>query len=1382
MRLKNPITAIAISIFILLTCYHTARAGSPQFVKNFNVQQPFSFEENKGQLADEKGNVLKDILYYGWDNSSGIFCFKDKIAFVFKKTTSKGNLSRKTNPIFKGANHNDSVVVTAVRMEMCFIGANPELKVIAEQPQAEYNNYYLAHCPDGITANSFNKIIYKNIYPDIDLVLVARDKGMEYSFIVYPGGDVNSIRMQWNGVDSIYYKPEEGRIKYISALGYLQEGKLKTYLQDGSKIQCQYHLNNKQLGFTVGHYPATEILTIDPYINWYKTFGDSGNESSVSIAPDVNGDVYITGSTDRKTGIASFGAYQSAYSGNGDIFISAYSLGGKHRWSTYYGTASKEDAGGIAVDKSNNIYITGYTQSSTGLASSGAFQTKGGGAEDVFIARFSSTGKLSWSTYFGGAGSDMATDIALDDSAHVILTGKTLTYGYPVGSATGTGSTYNAFISKFSSLGKYLWSRTDGSGYNTYGLGVTVDHSYNIYLTGQVQSPGMATSGAYSSGTYSLDAFLSKFSRGGKKTWCTYFGGFDVDAGTDVITDSKGNIYITGYTQSTSGIASTGAFQTSLANNTTNAFLAKFSSSGSFNWGTYYGGNSFTQSSGIAVDSSDNVIITGPTNSSSGLATTGAFQTSVPPSSSAFYLATFSSLGQQKWASYYGVPGSEYVSDRVITDPFNNIFLAGTFEKYIPGADTYAFLSQISSSYNNDAGIPLILYPKGTFCSSDRPVQVVLRNFGRNELDSVQINWALNNKIQSPYKWTGKLKMDSATTVTLPLFHFTPGNYNVKIWSGAPNGTKDSSAVNDTAWVKDSVLISPAPHIGGNRTVCSGDTITFSVTPVKGHTYFWASYPDSFISRTTNPTFWPIVRKTTFLLTETDPVNGCSKTDTAIISVTPSPLANTGKAQAICIGDSVQVGAPSIKGHSYNWTSMPAGFYSKISGPVVKPFVTTTYYLTESNDSSGCRRTDSVIVTVNSYPLATTGPNTTICEGDSFAVGTTAIKGHSYHWTSKPAGFTSQFSSIVVRPKTSTIYYLQETNDLTGCSKIDSVFIKVNPLPSGDAGKSVSICSEDPVAIGNPGNPAYSYHWTSKPKGFISTLANPIVKPAKTNSYFLTISDNSTGCVKTDSVTITVYPRPMLAGYSAYLDLCKNVVHTISQAKDTNNYKYQWRLSKGKNISTPDTNFATFLWDKQGLDTVWAVAENSYGCKDSARYIINIHNKPDGRFRVHGHAMTFEFVANDTSYLKYKWNFGDNSAIDSSGGHVFHTFADSQNYKVSLFEQSGIDCFQSSDSVINSKSGLAEPAISEMPKISIYPNPFSNSTTIAYTLDKASQVDIKITDIQGRAIATLVQGYKPSGQNTTEFRVETYHCPAGIYLVKVVIAGESSVNRIVKVE
>jgi hypothetical protein len=440
------------------------------------------------------------------------------------------------------------------------------------------------------------------------------------------------------------------------------------------------------------------------------------------------------------------------------------------------------------------------------------------------------------------------------------------------------------------------------------------------------------------------------------------------------------------------------------------------------------------------------------------------------------------------------------------------------------------------------------------------------------------------------------------------------------------------------------------------------------------------------------------------------------------------------------------------------------------------------YYLTESNDSSGCKRTDSVTVTVNSFPLATTSPNTTICEGDSVAVGTTSTKGHSYRWTSKPVGFISNSSNPVLRPKTSTVYYLRESNDLTGCSKTDSVKITVNPLPATDAGKDVAICLGDPVAIGSVGSGAYSYHWASRPKGFISSLANPVVKPTATISYFLTVTNTTTGCTKNDTVTITVHSRPKVSGYSAYLDLCKNVIHTISQAKDTNNYKYHWRLSKGRDISTSDTSFATFLWDKEGLDTVWAVAENTFGCKDSARYIINIHDKPEGHFSAHGNGLTFEFVASDTTYLKYKWNFGDSSAIDSSGGHVFHTFPDSQSYNVSVFERSGIDCANSFDSIINTKTGLSELIGTGRPKISIYPNPFSNNTTISYTLEKASQVDIKVIDIQGRIITTLVQGNEPSGQHTAEFNAGQYSCPTGVYLVKITVAGELSVNRIVRVE
>ena len=152
---------------------------------------------------------------------------------------------------------------------------------------------------------------------------------------------------------------------------------------------------------------------------------------------------------------------------------------------------------------------------------------------------------------------------------------------------------------------------------------------YSIFISGFTKQNGLATSGAYQTSINGdTDAFLTKFDTAGNVIWATYFGGSGNDYATSVMLDKDGNIYLTGGTNSMSGIATTGAFQTSYGGGGADGFLAKFDKNGFPLWGTYFGGAGMDGGVRLATDSFGNVFMRGGTNSLSGIATSGTYQTS----------------------------------------------------------------------------------------------------------------------------------------------------------------------------------------------------------------------------------------------------------------------------------------------------------------------------------------------------------------------------------------------------------------------------------------------------------------------------------------------------------------------------------------------------------------------------------------------------------------------------------------------------------------------------------------------------------------------------------------------------------------------------------
>ena len=108
--------------------------------------------------------------------------------------------------------------------------------------------------------------------------------------------------------------------------------------------------------------------------------------------------------------------------------------------------------------------------------------------------------------------------------------------------------------------------------------------------------------------------------------------------------------------------------------------------------------------------------------------------------------------------------------------------------------------------------------------------------------------------------------------------------------------------------------------------------------------------------------------------------NGETAEDSVIVTVNPLPVVEIGSDDTICVGESIQLGAPAPGGFSYAWTSIPAGFTSTLADPIVAPIVTTQYFLTVTTDVTGCQDTADLVITVENPPVIDAGTDDTICE------------------------------------------------------------------------------------------------------------------------------------------------------------------------------------------------------------------------------------------------------------------------------------------------------------------------------------------------------------------------------------------------------------------
>lgn len=356
------------------------------------------------------------------------------------------------------------------------------------------------------------------------------------------------------------------------------------------------------------------------------------------------------------------------------------------------------------------------------------------------------------------------------------------------------------------------------------------------------------------------------------------------------------------------------------------------------------------------------------------------------------------------------------------------------------------------------------------------------------------------------YSWTSNPAGFNSTLSNPVVSPNTSTTYTVVVSDGA--GTT-------SATIGVTVNSLPNANAGNDVSVVFGQPATLTATG--GGTYAWNTG-----AITAGVIVTPSLT-TTYTVTVTNAA-GCTATDQVTVTVTGTALSAVVSTvvSTICSNDSTTLSAVVSGGsgnYTYNWSSDPAGFMSTSANPSVAPDVTTTYQVEISDGFTTIN--GSTTVTVNPSPVADAGENQSILIGTTAAL--TASGGVSYLWNTG-----ENTDTIYVSPSLTTTYTVTVTA-VNGCTDTDDVSVTVTGTALSvvvNAGSN-AICAGQNTqlsAVPSGGTGNYSYSWESNPAGFVSTTANPVVNPAVTTSYLVTISDGNTTI--TGSTTIVVNPLP----------------------------------------------------------------------------------------------------------------------------------------------------------------------------------------------------------------------------------------------------------------
>ena len=681
--MKNKLFLLA--AFASLTISISANTNTNELEKFNSAKSTISFTENKGQISDQNYNPRPDVLFSGEANGLTFHIRKDGISYQTSRVDSWKQQDENLPEGMREEGKTDSVPdqMTIYRTDINWLGFNRDYTIENGESTAGFNNYYLPSCPDGaMNVKSYTDVTFKNLYAGIDVKWYEKNGELEYDFILAPNADYTKISWEIKGADKISIG-ENGQLIIETPLGNIEE-QAPIAFQGETMVEATWKIDGNNISFQLGSYNENEVLIIDPVVRqWGTYYGGTGQDYGLSCATDTSGNIYLAGITRSTSGIATTGAHQTNHGGYRDAFLVKFNSSGVRQWGTYYGGTREEYGNSCATDASGNIYLSGFTSSTSGMATTGAhLATFGGGDWDAFLVKFNSSGVRQWGTYYGGTAGEAAYHCATDASGNVYLTGEAKsTTGVATTGAhqTSKGSLEDAFLVKFNSSGVRQWGTYYGGSGNDYGHSCATDASGNVYLAGDARNSttGIATTGAHKTTRGGVrDAFLVKFNSSGVRQWGTFYGGTGDDKGRSCATDASGNIYLSGYTRSTSGIATTGAHQTTFGGATEDAFLVKFNSSGVRQWGTYYGGTSNEIGYSCATDASGNIYLSGYTRSTSGIATTGAHQTTYGGGLNDAFLVKFNSSGVRQWGTYYGGTGNDF-GWSCATDTSGNIYLSG---------------------------------------------------------------------------------------------------------------------------------------------------------------------------------------------------------------------------------------------------------------------------------------------------------------------------------------------------------------------------------------------------------------------------------------------------------------------------------------------------------------------------------------------------------------------------------------------------------------------------------------------------------------------------------------------------------------------------------
>ncbi|HSK11741.1 MAG TPA: PKD domain-containing protein [Phnomibacter sp.] len=651
------------SLLLVLSAIPDGRTQALEFVENkgqWPAEVHFTGRLNTGALfltpigykvlqyqADEYRHVLNDVSGHGFLHQ----------ATAVKKLAANG------------AQQNDVATIRSHAYHVRFGGGDPKAVAVPERRLPGYSNYYIGNDASRWASQvyGFEAVTYRQMYRGVDVRYYSDEGFVKYDLLVAPGGAVNEIVLEYDGVLSL--GTEKGELVVSTSVGEVRERVPYSYqLVNGIRreVPCSYVVKGNTVRFRLVGYDAAWPLVIDP--TWvFSTFAGSVPDNwGYTATFDKEGNAYGGGIVMGTGYPTTTGAFQTTFGGgtsgsegpNGfDINILKLDPDGRRRiYSTYLGGNSNEQPHSLVVDNDGNLLVAGRTLS-TNFPLAGAGQIGPGGRWDIIVTKFNAAGTaLIGSVRIGGSSDD----------------GVNVRHKFPVTSPSFTDQNYGDD------------ARSE----------IIVDGAGFVYVAGCTQSGDLPVSaGALQTSLQGAqDAVLLKFTPNlSSLLFCTYLGGSGYDAAYVLTVEGGGDILVAGGTMSNNFPGDkAGTVGTNFTGGALDGFIARISGDGTtLRKAAYIGTAANDQLYGIQKDKNGFIYVMGTS--------TGNFPVKRPAGTATFFSQTGGKqfiaklrpdLSEYEYATVFGpnTPNPNISPTAFLVDNCENVYVSGWGGNIIPSA------------------------------------------------------------------------------------------------------------------------------------------------------------------------------------------------------------------------------------------------------------------------------------------------------------------------------------------------------------------------------------------------------------------------------------------------------------------------------------------------------------------------------------------------------------------------------------------------------------------------------------------------------------------------------------------------------------------------